>query len=475
MFFPEYEIRLRGLDALRCVTLGSNPPVDIIELGGEIEYLGRTKQSPASREFTAWGKLLRAIGHLVRWGSAIREAESDSDRHLRAAKQRAQDILRVTSEGTAIHVAATAIAEVSAPEDLQGAAIAVLRVRLPLPFPEVGIDASGSPPPPEADRTQPSPPVLAFLQFYVGNQPVMKPHDLRPNVLYDLRVEMRLSGLPEGVRVIEVTPYTVEPDGTVDVPTFLLEITDGCLTLSGTGRLRIRVAHDALARPLEISYGAQALSPDKQEAPLVKVHGQSKLLLRCVDESYLWRGNLGIQDAILRVRDSIRPSGLPDSELSKFLELLGAVGVIAAEALATNSFSGEWPEERFHSTMRSRIRSDASIGSALEDHPHVGGGVSDLSFHRIRLELKVDSRPLGIDDAFKMYGQQLAQYVVGSDRRSGILVILCGVKERIAPGPVENDIDVRIVPPPTGGARVLAIGIVLIRANLPAPSSLSRR
>jgi hypothetical protein len=309
----------------------------------------------------------------------------------------------------------------------------------------------------------------------VGEQAISEPHDLRPNVLYDLRLEMRLSGTPSGVRVIEVTPYTVEPDGTVDAPTFFVETTDGSSALSGTGRLRVRVAHDALARPLEISYGAQAISSDNEETPPIKVQGQSKLLLRCVDENYLWRGNRGIQDAIVRIRDSTRSLGLPDSEISKFLELLGAVGVIAAEALANNIFTGEWPEKRFHSSMRSRLRSDATIGSALEDHPHAGGGVCDLSFHRIRLELKVDPRPLSIDDAFETYRQQLAQYVVGSDRRSGVLAVLCGVKEGISPGPIENDIDLRVVAPPTGGDRGVAIGVVLIRSSLPAPSSLSHR
>jgi hypothetical protein len=475
MFFTEYNVRLRGVDALRCLMLGSDPQVDLIELGGELMRLGERLESPASSDFTAWGELLRAVGYLVRWSSAIREAEMDSDRHLRAAKQRAQDILRRSSEGTAIHGAATAIVNAGKPEDLPTAAIALLRVQLPLPFPAVSQAGGGSHPVSVSYQAPTSEPMLAFLQFYLGDQEVIEPHDLRPNVLYDLRIELQLSEVPDNMKLVEVTPYTVEPGGAIDAPMYLLEVTDGCSVFSGIGRLCIRVAHDALARPLEISYGAQATFRDNEESLSIKVQGQSKLQFRCIDENYLWRGNRSIQDAILRVRDSARRLGLPDSELSKFLELLGAVGVIAAESLANNIFTGEWPEERFHASIRSRIRSDASIGSALEDHPHVSGGVSDLSFHRIRLELKVDLRPLSIEDAFEMYGQQLAQYVVGSDRRSGVLVVLCGVKERVAPGSIENDIGLRVVSPPTGGDRGVAIGVVLIRTNLSAPSSLSRR
>ncbi len=470
MFFPEYDLRIRGVEALRRVISGSDPRVDLIELGMEVVRLGERLHSPAGGEFAAWGELLRAIGHLARWGGAVREAEIDSDRHLRAAKQRAQDVLGRCKEGTAMGGAASAVVGIGSPDGLRAAATELLRIRMPLPFSEGGMGASESPPESEPHPTEASRPILAFLQFYMGESEVSEPHDLKPNILYDLRLEMRLSEIPEGVKLIEVTPYTVEPEGIVDAPTFLLGATDGETTLSGTGRLRVHVAHDAVARPLEISYGAQAISPENQKAPLIKVQGQSNLLFRCVDESNRWRGNRGIEDALIRARDSARPLGLPDSELSLFLKLLGAVGVIAADSLANNIFTGEWPEERFHSNLRSRLSSDPTIGSELEDHPKAGGGVCDLSLQKIRLELKVDPRAFDIDDAFEMYGQQLAQYAVGSDRRSGVLVVLCGVKEGLAPGSIENDIGLRIVSAPSGGDRSVAIGVVMIRRDLPAPS-----
>ncbi len=477
MFFPEYQPRIQAIKALRGVQAGTRPANELARVADEIESLSKRLEPGAGAAFSAYGELVRALGHLHLWGAAVREAEVDADRHLRAAQQRARDVVRHGSGGPSgpdVEKVARKLMEVSTLEEVEACFEDLLGVRLPLPFP-------GQPSPAKLDPSEltdraqsESRAVVAFLRFSLGASPVEEPQDIRANLLYDLSVEIRLSQWPPRAKAIEVSPLTVEPYGTIDAPTFTIEESaSGELTFSRTGRLCVRLPHDSLARPLEISYGVHLL-PTGSEVSKVVVQGQSHLHFRCEEHGHLWNGNRAVAQAVRRARDEARPHGLPDGELASFLAILGAVGLVAHESLADNIFPGDWSEAAFQKEMKSRLRTNPAIGSDLEEHPHVAGGITDLSFHGVRLELKVDPQPVDLEGAFESSGQQLAQYVVGSDRRCGVLVVLCRAPKGAAPGGLENDIGLRPINPPTGGDRTIVLGIVLIRGDLPKPSSLSR-
>ena len=124
--------------------------------------------------------------------------------------------------------------------------------------------------------------------------------------------------------------------------------------------------------------------------------------------------------------------------------------------------------------MKSFFRDDPRIGSELEDHPHAAGGITDLSFRRMRIELKVErNHYVELDDAHKYFGQT-TQYVAGSDGKFGILCVLDCSKKKSAPGSVSNDIALVPVAPPRGGqGNDILVGVVIIRGNLQTPSSWS--
>ena len=130
----------------------------------------------------------------------------------------------------------------------------------------------------------------------------------------------------------------------------------------------------------------------------------------------------------------------------------------------------------FQSKMKELLRADPRIGSELEEHPHVAGGITDLSYHRIRIELKVEAEHfVTVPDAQKYLGQT-TQYVAGSDRRFGVLCVLDCSPKKTAPGSVANDIDLLTVPPPANLSGIaLLVGVVIIRGNLATPSDLSKK
>jgi hypothetical protein len=45
-------------------------------------------------------------------------------------------------------------------------------------------------------------------------------------------------------------------------------------------------------------------------------------------------------------------------------------------------------EPAFQKEIRQYLRSRPEIGGELDEHPHAAGGITDLSFRGIRLELK---------------------------------------------------------------------------------------
>ncbi len=59
---------------------------------------------------------------------------------------------------------------------------------------------------------------------------------------------------------------------------------------------------------------------------------------------------------------------------------MGAIGNIAGQSMQDNLFKGAWTEDDFQDEMRRLLRTQPTIGSELEEHPHVSGGITDLSF-----------------------------------------------------------------------------------------------
>ena len=70
---------------------------------------------------------------------------------------------------------------------------------------------------------------------------------------------------------------------------------------------------------------------------------------------------------------------------------------------------------------------------------------------------------------------QIVQYVAGSDKRFGVLCVLDASAKHTSAGSVADDISYEASMGPTGTGLPIGIGTVVIRGNLPRPSSLSRK
>jgi len=316
--------------------------------------------------------------------------------------------------------------------------------------------------------------VVAFTSFEMNGSAFGNPQTVQPEVVHDLNVQVTVSSWPEAAKELVLEPASVEPAGTYDLPRFRFERPQGeaPFILRGSGRLVIRYPMVEYARPLEFAYGAW-FSPEVHQ---VLVRGHRELRVRSFDpERNPESGYVQVDKRIAELRDQVRRVGIvADSELNNFLLFLSVLGGVAAQAVQDHLFPTKYSKPEFQLELKKLLRRSPRIGSQLEEHPRAAGGITDLSFRGIRLELKVENEQFVSHETAKQFSQQTAQYVAGSDRQFGILVILDASPKTEAPGLPANDIFATAVSPPGGDGSPIRIGVVIIRGNLSKPSDLSR-
>jgi hypothetical protein len=313
--------------------------------------------------------------------------------------------------------------------------------------------------------------VVAFTSFSVNGEPFQKHHILNLDIGYDLQVEVKLSVWPKGDDEIILEPLSVEPADSYELPSFSFPKpkTTGPFTLNATKRMVLRRTNSFLARPLEFSYRARF--PSSQE---IVTEGQRHLSVRCFDPRRdPVSGYEQVDHKLVAVRDQARRAvGINDNDLNNLLILMGAIGGIAGQAMQDNLFPGAWTEQEFQDEMKRLLRSYRNIGSELEEHPQVSGGITDLSFRHSRLELKVVDEHIVTRDDVLFFLPQIVQYVAGSDKRFGVLCILDTSIKTGPLGSVADDIAYEAMVGPSGKGLPIGIGTVIIRGNLTKPSAL---
>ena len=433
-------------------------------------------ESKAGLRYGNMATLVEALSRLVSWREATRNAEIDADRYLRSAKLAVQELGRnLNSEAGTEQFAAVAskIKGLIDPNEIGDLSNMLSCIPLPLPlFNRTGPRQPLRPRP--VVENEPSRISVAFSSFEFDEEPFGDPQTIQPEVIHDLTVKTSVSRWPPAALHLTLNPLSVEPNGTYELPSFQFDAPAGAppFLLTQTGRMLVKFPTSSFARPLEFTYSARFL-PEQVDSQ-VSVQGQRRLRMRCLDPAR--RSQSGYDEVdkrLVEIRDEARlVPAISDAELNDFLELLSCVGGIAGRSVQDNLFPRRYSESEFQTEIKGLLRSYPQIGSELEEHPRAARGITDLSFRRIRIELKVEAnRYTGIEDASN-YLQQTAQYVAGSDRRFGVLCLLDCSQKTQAPGTVANDLALKKVDAPSGRLPI-CIGVIILRGNLPRPSSFS--
>ena len=474
--FPK---RVEALEALTQILSSGGDPVLLEKTAKALLDAARDLGvGQAAIAYRIYGLLTKALGHLTNWKHAVRNAEIDADRYLRSAKEITKEALTATPEGDAnepYRAAATAIEAVSKLEDVAECAERVIRIALPLPLlahpqsdmlcREARRDSQQEPPRPEV-----------FLEFSLDGQPFASPQVVSPGQLHDITLSVIVNNWPVAADQLLIHPTSVEQNDICKLPKFTLQKPTNLAHSENKfeERFHIDIHQSISARPLEYCYRADFILT--MEPINAVVTGNARLEIYSYDPALNpVSGYREVDFKLLKIRDTLHKTILVDDrQLTDFLTVMTVLGRTVGKALQDAFFRGKWKEKRFQKHMKQLLRDEPKIGSALEEHPTAGGGITDLSFHQIRIELKVENkREVNLENACR-YSNQTAQYVAGSDRRLGILCVLDCSPKKEAPGLVVNDIGVASVLTPKAAANTVptTLGVVIIRGNLPVPSKI---
>ncbi|AMP13291.1 hypothetical protein CPter291_1013 [Collimonas pratensis] len=464
---------------LGAVDLRSNNATQLRHAANELDGVGPLYgRASTAAVYDAFADLLRSTALLVEWRNAVVNAELDADRFLRGAKERHRQWFKEYKDAGArasLEAVARSIEVITSIDEV--AVVCGQFARTPLPIgvfsdPEVKRRFEREDIEVEA-REIPEELAVAFLRFQIDGQPAAETHFLTPNETHDLEIEVRVSRWPDHATHLVLMPLSIEPRVSYDFPTFEFKkpSDDPPFKLHDRGRAVLRIAQGLHARPYEFKYAA-VFQPDETEQP-VAVVGQRTLRIEGFD---LVRnpvtGYVAIDQTIVQIRDRIRAKPrILASDLANLLTALKPICSLTGRSVQDALFRQVSNEAGFQKEIRDELRRDPAIGSELEEHPKAAGGITDLSFRGVRIELKFsDSRPMAIADCDQFIDQVVA-YVVGTGKRVGILCVLDNSKKTVPAFPAEEGIVLRSMPTNEGTVEVV---VILIQGGLARPSDLSR-
>jgi hypothetical protein len=476
LVFPAvYSPRLAAVQALRATeNVAAADGTKLRDAASELDHAAKLYgRAECASEYGALAELLRIIALLVEWRKAVLNAEPDSERFLRGAKERYKGWEASPAQSAPAKVLTRAGGAINSMSGVgEVATLCAAVADAPLPF-----ELYSEPQLPFANATQddtgeaPSELAVAFLRFSVNGVPASAVHFLQPGETHDLEVEVKVSRWPDNATTMLLMPVSIEARSTFEFPQFRFTRPTGDppFVLQQRGRAILHTAQSLSARPYEFKYAA-SFEPTSAEQP-VAVVGHRTLII----EGYDLRlspitGYVAIDRKILSIRDQLRKQpAIPQQEIRDTLTILRPLCALAGRALQDALFRESIDEAQFQREIRNELRREPTIGSELEEHSMAAGGFTDLSFHGIRIELKVDdSHRLVLADCKKYIGQ-IASYVAGTGKRIGVLCVLDCSPKRVAPFPADDGIDV--FGSPASGVFIVT---VLVQGNLARPSDLSR-
>jgi hypothetical protein len=486
---PNFEIFLRGfssrIEVAASLAGALKPSPDdfkrlkkaCMELETIISEFG---QGDVEDQYRAYHTAIAIFVLLAEWKHAIRNAEPDAQRFLSSAKLKASEVDRSLSFAADEQLDAVLdqVKALRSVDELTAIQDQLKRWTLPLLLFANLLDRgfgglrvpvfNGS-----SEETEKLETTVAFLKFDIDGEPAKHWNYLKPGTSYDLTIEVRVSNWPKSASVLSLTPVTIDIREQNWLPRFRFEKPEGegPFIITGTGRAVLGVAHSFGSRPYEFLYAAEF--DDTSNCRDVSIVGHRRLLLEGSDvASNPLTGFSNVDRHLLSVRDKLRTfPGLHSDDVANTMIVLGGLGNIAAQALRGDLFKAGTSEQQFQNKASEMLRNRSDIGEHLQGHPEAAGGITDLTFRDVPIELKVENNKVLFPKDFTNFFDQTAAYAIGLGKRISVLSVLEASPKSAPVGVIENDIEVFVHQ--SGQSRIVIV-VVVVRGGFPKPSSYSR-
>jgi len=325
---------------------------------------------------------------------------------------------------------------------------------------------------------------LLRLIVFIDHIPIASPQLLKPGILYQLVFRVRGLGWPDNASCLRLNLLTTCPQNAFSVSEFVLapphciKNDEYCGEL--VGQIVFNFEQSNLLDDLifTISGAFETLDGGFKEIPII---GHNVLRLKVVNENKhpLMTGNRQMDRHIEELVTKLCTDcpkiheELPD--LLKMLEALTRLLTIYAQRAIYKGESNV-PESEFQATVLRDL--GLLLGQDVQEHPSQAGGITDIKYRGVIVELKVETKNGDRKYISNKYTAQTVQYAGVEARQVSILLVLDLTSKDKPPCDIRNDIILTDVETHGGSDEVKEFPskafIFVINGNLKSPSVYSR-
>lgn len=334
----------------------------------------------------------------------------------------------------------------------------------------------------QPEEVAPAP--LVCLIAFLDHAPLVTPQLVKTDLLYPLAFRLRGLTWPGESSRLRLDLLTTCPREEFSVSEFVMDRPklNADFEYEGevSGHIKFNSPQSSLLDDIVFAIGAAFEMPNGefQEIPVI---GQHELRLRVASQQNhpLMCGNRRLDrqveellTKVLRECPSIR------DELNDLLPVLEALtwllGTYAQEAIFKGRSDVSEPE--FHKTVLRDLRN--RLGPDVQDHPNQAGGITDIRFRGVIVELKVEDQKGDRQHICKKYTAQPAQYAGVEARQVSLLLVLDLTAKDRPPGDIRNDILLVDVETHGGDSHSKPFPskafVFVVNGNVKSPSDYSR-
>ncbi|MGC2781508.1 MAG: hypothetical protein WA418_38310, partial [Bradyrhizobium sp.] len=330
-------------------------------LAGDAKGIATTfGRAAAAKRWHALASALDITRLLIEWEQASLTAAIEPDRFLRTARLRLKQ-LRVEAGGDSF---ADQLIEVLSfiEGQFEFSGIGLLRQKLAaIPLP-VAIYADPEPKLPNwageregAGKEKAPDLTVAFVEFKIDGTTAERIQALRPRENHDLDIAVRVSRWPEAATTLVLSPVSIEPPSSYDLPSFRFTRPSGGdppYLFKQRGRMILHAPQSLKARPFEFIYTAE-FQPTSTEKP-VSIAGQRTLRLDgSTPDRQSMMGYRDIDKKLIALRDQLRLEPLiPEEDLDQLLTVLIPLANLMGQSVQDNKFPAAISEAEFQKQVR---------------------------------------------------------------------------------------------------------------------------
>ena len=334
----------------------------------------------------------------------------------------------------------------------------------------------------EIQHIQPVP--LVYVIAFLDHAPLATPQYVKSKLLYSIIFKIRGVVWPEDAKSLRLDLLTTCPSNEYSVSEFLLEHktpTDN-IEFKGevSGHIKFNSAQSSLLDNLIFGVRAafEMLNGDFQEVPVI---GHHELRLRVTDQQQhplmSWNSRLDqhvehILTQLLQICPNVK------DELEDLFPVLQALTSLLATYAQEAIYKGRSNvrESEFQSTVLRDLR--FKLGQDVQEHPRQAGGITDIKYRGVIVELKVETKDGNRDHICRKYSMQSTQYAGVEARQVSVVLVLDLSSKDNPPGDIRNDIlltDVKTHGTSSDSTTYPSKAFVfVVNGNMKSPSEYSR-